>query len=118
MNVIRLAILLTVGVPDNSPLELNVMPLGNVPDKIDHVIGPGPVAVNVVVGYMVPTDPDTKNAGDVMVGAFGEPDDPEGPLIYQLPSPVIVPSIYRPRFILIFITFISGYLGKAPEGPL
>jgi hypothetical protein len=85
---------------------------------IDHVIGPR-VAINVVVGYMVPTDPVTKNAGDVIVGAFGEFDAPEGPLIYQLPSPVIVPIIYRLRFILIFITFItliSDYLGKAPEG--
>jgi len=109
---------LEAGVPDRTPELLNVIPLGNVPDVIDQVIGPGPVAVNVVVGYMVPTDPDTKNAGDVMVGAFGTLGDPEGPLIYQLPSPVIVPIIYRPRFILIFITFICDYLGKAPEGPL
>jgi hypothetical protein len=110
MNVIRLAILLTVGVPDSIPLELNVKPLGNAPDVIDQVIGPGPVAVNVVVGYMVPTDPDTKNAGDVMVGAFGELGNPEGPPIYQLPLPIIVPIIYRPLFILIFITCLSDYL--------
>jgi hypothetical protein len=42
--------LVAVGVPDKTPPELNVIPVGNVPLVTDHVIGVLPVAVNVVVG--------------------------------------------------------------------
>jgi hypothetical protein len=38
--------LVAVGVPESSPDELNVSPVGSVPDVIDHVIVGDPVARN------------------------------------------------------------------------
>jgi hypothetical protein len=66
----------TDGVPDKTP-PTNVMPVGRVPLIIFHAIGAVPVAVNVVVGYSVPTVPVTKNAGDVITGAVPPPPPPE-----------------------------------------
>ena len=36
-----------VGVPDNTPAELNATPAGNAPDATDHVGAGDPDAVNV-----------------------------------------------------------------------
>jgi hypothetical protein len=46
---VMLTELVAVGVPESSPLELNVSPVGSVPDVIDHVIVGDPVARNWVV---------------------------------------------------------------------
>ena len=59
-----------VGVPDKTPAELNVSPVGSVPAVTLQVIGAVPVAVKYVVGYSVSTVPVTRNAGEVIAGAL------------------------------------------------
>ena len=66
---VMLLLAVAVGVPDNTPAELNDIPAGSVSGVTPQVIGAVPVAVNVVVGYTVLTVPATRNDGLVMVGA-------------------------------------------------
>jgi hypothetical protein len=77
-----------VGVPESSPPELNVSPVGSVPDVIDQVIGEVPVATNWTL-YAVPTVPADKDVGKVIVGAVGDPAS-------QLPLPIRIVPTYTP----------------------
>jgi hypothetical protein len=58
-----------VGVPESSPDELNVMPVGSVPLVTLHVIGVLPVAVNCCE-YAVPTVPLARLVGKMLLGAL------------------------------------------------
>jgi hypothetical protein len=61
--------LVAVGVPESSPDELNVMPVGSVPLVTLHVIGVLPVAVNCWE-YAVPTVPLARLVGKMLLGAL------------------------------------------------
>jgi len=76
------------GVPESSPPELKVSPVGSVPDVTDQVIGEVPVAVNWTL-YAVPTVPADKDAGKVIVGAVGDPAS-------QLPLPIRIVAMRTP----------------------
>jgi hypothetical protein len=58
-----------VGVPESSPDELNVSPVGSVPLVTLHVIVGDPVAVNCCE-YAVPTVPLARLAGKMLLGAL------------------------------------------------
>jgi hypothetical protein len=59
--------LAAVGVPESSPLELNVMPVGSVPLVTLQVIGKLPRAVNCCK-YAEPTVPLDRLAGKMLLG--------------------------------------------------
>lgn len=69
-----------IGVPESSPDELKVSPVGSVPAVTDHVIGPVPSAVNCWE-YGVPTAPEARLVGRTLLGAVAA-------LANQLPLPM------------------------------